>query len=142
VRADRNLGDGAYLFDGDGDLRAAVQYPCRYRCFDFAADTVRIDAAYQRRNEYVDFTNIGEQTLDLEGYRVSSPPYSYIIGPDSIVEPGEKIRLRTKGDPAADTHSVRYWGKQKTILGNNDVVQLLSPRWVRVACSAWGTKTC
>jgi endonuclease YncB( thermonuclease family) len=28
----RGMGDGAYLFDPDGDLRAWMMYPCRYAC--------------------------------------------------------------------------------------------------------------
>jgi endonuclease YncB( thermonuclease family) len=143
VRPDRYLGDGAYLFDLDGDLRAAVQYPCRYRCFDFATGNVTIKAAYKRAKEFVTLKNSGERALDLEGYRVMSPPYSYVLGPDSLFQPGETLKLRVKGDPAADTRLDRHWGKSKSILNNNgDRVELRSPRWVENACTAWGTQSC
>jgi hypothetical protein len=30
--APRYMGDGGFLFDPDGDLRAWDMYPCRYAC--------------------------------------------------------------------------------------------------------------
>jgi hypothetical protein len=32
TRKPTSMGDGGYLFDPDGDLRAGKQYPCAYRC--------------------------------------------------------------------------------------------------------------
>jgi hypothetical protein len=142
IRLDRNLGDGGYLFDGDGDLRAALQYPCRYRCFDFAVDSFALRATYKRANEFIGLKNIGSRAVDLEGYRLSSPPYSYVIGPDSLIAPGEELRVYVKGDPAQNAHLARYWGKARNILGGNDLVELKSPRYVHIVCTAWGTKTC
>jgi endonuclease YncB( thermonuclease family) len=143
VRVDRYLGDGAYLFDLDGDLRAALQYPCRYRCFDFALGAVAIKAAYKRPKEFITLENTGSRTLDLEGYRVASAPYSYVLGPDSALAPEEELTLHVKGDPAQDEPRVRHWGKSKSILNNKgDRVELKSPRWVEIACTAWGTQSC
>ncbi|MEA2448721.1 MAG: competence protein ComEC [Thermoleophilaceae bacterium] len=146
VRADRYLGDGAYLFDLDGDMRSAVQYPCRYRCYDFALGAVALHAAYKRSKEFVTLSNRGERALDLEGYRLASAPpaaSSYVLGPDSVLAPGEQLTLHVKGDPAGDTHLDRYWGKTRTILGNaGDKVELKSPRWVEIACTAWGNQSC
>jgi endonuclease YncB( thermonuclease family) len=143
VRSDRYLGDSALLFDTLGNLRGAVQYPCRYRCFDFATDSVTLHAAYKRAKEFVTLTNVADRPLDLEGYRVASPPYSYVLGPDSVLESGDVLTLHVKGDPAEDTHLDRGWGKTKSIFGDGgDKVELKSPRLAQIACTAWGTQSC
>jgi endonuclease YncB( thermonuclease family) len=143
VRPDRLLGDGGYLFDLDGDLRGSVVYPCRWRCFDFAVGAITLRAAYKRSHEFVTVTNTGERTLDLEGYRLGTPPYAYVLGPDSALAPGEALTVNVKGDPALDSHLQRGWGKSKSILNNNgDSVRLRSPNWTEIACTAWGTQSC
>jgi endonuclease YncB( thermonuclease family) len=142
VRPERFTGDGAYVYDADGDLRAAMQYPCRYRCNDVAIGALAIRGAFNRRNEFIGLKNTSDRPVDVEGYRLASPPYSYMIGADSVLAPGEELRVYVKGDPALNTHLERYWGKPKNILGGNDLVQLKSARYVDIVCAAWGTKSC
>ena len=43
----KRAGDGAYLFDPDGDVRSFVQYPCRFgNCRDRLAGKVAVVAGY------------------------------------------------------------------------------------------------
>jgi hypothetical protein len=142
VNSERAMGDGAYLFDPDGDLRAASQYPCRYQCTDALRGLVSIDPHYSG-TEYIRFRNISSQPIDLENHRVERRPYNYVFGADSVLQPGEQMRLNVKGNPANDTHLERFWGKKKLILNNSgDAVTLSSLTYVRVGCYSWGDHHC
>ena len=139
----RSTGDGAYLFDYQGDLRASSTWPCRYECSDPYAGAIELDPAYERRDEFIRLRNVSSAPVDLEGYRLSSRPYYYAFGPDSVIQPGETMRVEVRGDPAADTRLEKHWGKSKAILANaGDRVILESLRYVRIGCTAWGTRTC
>jgi endonuclease YncB( thermonuclease family) len=143
IRPDRATGDGAYLFDADGDMRASMQYPCRYLCRDRYEGDVAVDPAYKRANEFITLRNRSDEPVDLEGYRVASKPYSYVFGGGNVLQPGTSMRLYVKGDPAADTSERRYWGKTKAILKNSgDRVDLTTMDRIQIGCAAWGTKSC
>ena len=58
TRDDRGMGDGAYLFDPQGDIRAWMMYPCRINCANpaqgsdlarHAAAEGRVDLGHQHR---------------------------------------------------------------------------------------------
>lgn len=139
----RSTGDGAYLFDDEGDLRASYTWPCRWECSDPYAGAVQVEAAYQRRAELIRLRNVSAGPVDLEGYRLSTHPYYYAFGPDSVIHPGETLRVEVRGDPATDTRLEKHWGKTKGILGNRgDRVILESLRDARIGCTAWGTRSC
>jgi endonuclease YncB( thermonuclease family) len=143
VSSARKTGDGAYLYDYQGDLRASSTWPCRYECNDPYAGAIEIDPAYERRDEFVRLRNVSAAPVDLEGYRLSSRPYYYAFGPDSVIQPGETMRVNVRGDAAADTRLEKHWGKTKGILANGgDRVILESLRYVRIGCTAWGTRSC
>jgi hypothetical protein len=138
-----STGDGAYLFDVDGDLRASMTYPCRYACADPYTGAVEVTAAYMRRNEFVELRNVSTGPVDLAGYRLHSRPYSYAFVGDSVIHPGETMRVEVRGDPAQDTRLERHWGKTKSILNNGgDRVRLESLRYVGIACTSWGDSSC
>lgn len=142
VRTDKATGDGAYLFDPDGDLRAWQQYPCRYQCSDPLKGAVSIDPHY-RGSEYVNITNVSPAPIDLEGYRMVSPPHNYPFGPDSVLQPGETMRIDVRGDPATDVHDHKHWGLPYYVLGDGgDLVELQSMAYVRIGCYSWGTASC
>ena len=46
--AGRDMGDGAFLFDMQGDLRASMTYPCRLACADPNQGAIAISAAPER----------------------------------------------------------------------------------------------
>ena len=120
-----------------------MQYPCRYECSDPAQGQLEIDAFYKRRSEYVTVRNVGPAPIDLEGYRVFTSPYTYAFGGDSVVNPGETLRLNILGDPAENTRLVKNWGRERAILGAvNDKVEVSTFTNIQLACKAWGSPSC
>jgi endonuclease YncB( thermonuclease family) len=139
---DEGMGDGAYLFDPDGDPRAWMEYPCRVACADPAQGAVQIRAKYSG-TEYATFTNVSDAPLDLENYRVESAPHTYVFDGDALLQPGESLRLYTRGSPQDDTRTRKHWGLDKQILANEgDHVSLTTLRYIPVACTAWGRGSC
>ena len=142
TRDERGMGDGAYLFDPQGDLRASQIYPCREGCADPAAGSLAVGAKYRGR-ESVQITNTGGLPVDLEPYRLVSKPYSYAFAPNSVVQPGETMRVRLYEGDEDDQPLTRYWATNGPILNNGgDVVQLRRFDDVLLTCTAWGSRSC
>ncbi len=140
---DRGMGEGAYLFDPQGDIRAWMIYPCRVGCTDPAQGGQLALDVNPRRKEVVLIKNNAAWPLDLENYLLKSKPYSYAFPPGSILNPGETMRVFTQGDPAEDTQFEKHWGMTNQILNNGgDTVRLDTYTDMRLACTAWGSKTC
>lgn len=145
-----NGGDGAYLFDPDGDLRAWMMYPCLTQCTDLnqgrlVIKDVEYDAAgSDARNvngEWVKISNVGPHKIRLRPYVVRSAPYSYTFSPDLVLDPGETLVLRV-GRGTATAHTA-YWGRTAPILGNSgDRVELMTYDGIRLSCKAWGSYSC
>ena len=136
------MGDGAYLFDPQGDLRASQIYPCREGCADPASGNLAIGAKYRGR-ESIQISNTGATPLDLEPYRLVSKPYSYAFDPNSIVQPGETMRVRLYESEDEDGPLTRYWATNGPILNNGgDVVQLRRFDDVLITCTSWGSRSC
>ena len=134
----RHTGDGAYLFDPDGDLRAWMQYPCRAVCRDALKGAVAIRVRYRGR-EHITLRNRLDVPIDLDNYRLESKPHAYVFEGDSVLQPGETLRLVVRGDPDDDVHGRKHWGKRRPILGNKgDVVKLTTLDFIRTGCRAWG----
>ena len=106
---DRGMGEGAYLFDPQGDIRASMIYPCRINCADANQNQVSIDVN-PKRNETITLRNNATWAIDLENYQLKSKPYSYAFPAGSILQPGETMRISTQGDPAEDTGFDKSWG--------------------------------
>jgi endonuclease YncB( thermonuclease family) len=139
----KGYGDGAYLSDPDGDIRAFMQYPCRWHCSDPLKGEVRLTAAYKPKNEYVTLDNTSGHTIDLEGYGLWTPGHTYAFQPPSTLAPGQSMRVNLQGSPEADTPLDKNWGLTTQVLGNtSDVVKLRTFDYIDVACQAWGTSTC
>ena len=142
TRDERAMGDGAYLFDPQGDLRASQIYPCREGCTDPASGGLAVGAKYRGR-ESIQITNTGAVPLDLEPYRLVSKPYSYAFAPNSVVQPGETMRVRLYEGDEDDQPLTRYWATNGPILNNGgDVVQLRRFDDVLLTCTAWGSRSC
>ncbi len=141
TRDERALGDGAYLFDPEGDLRASMTYPCRQACTDPNAGALALDVS-PRRRESVRITNLGAAAVDLEPYRLTSRPYGYSFATGSVVAPGETMLVRLESS-LDDEPLVRNWSTNGPILDNGgDSVQLRRYDDVVIACTAWGTGLC
>lgn len=135
-------GDGGYLFDTQGDLRAWMMYPCRYRCGDPLAGKVRL-GAHPGGQEYVTVRNVSGSAEDLDGYVLGLPYHDYELGPNSVLQPGETMVVEVEGNPSRNTRLHRYYGFNRPMLADSGQrVLLQSYLGVRVACSAWGSYGC
>lgn len=145
------VGDGAYLFDPQGDLRVWQVYGCLTRslCADPLAGRVRIsqvqwdapgtDSA-NPNGEYVDVT-AGDTPVDLQGYQLVNFPYAYDFGAGSVLQPGERLRVHVGA--GSSSRLVRYWGKSAGIFNNaGETVSLENFRGSRLSCAAWGSGRC
>ena len=135
-------GDGAYLVDPHGDIRAWMTYPCALTCTDPYHGALKVTAK-PRGREYITITNVGSFAVDLDGYQLQSPPYSYPFPAGSVLQPGEQMRVWTTGDPAEDTALEKHWGETGWFLHDRgDRVRLSSLRGILVDCYAYGTRSC
>jgi endonuclease YncB( thermonuclease family) len=136
------IGDGAYLFDPQGDLRAWMTYPCRENCAHPYQGMLELTAEYKGR-ERVEVRNVGAAAVDLYGLRLQTAPYSYPFPPDSVLAPGEELEIVVTGDPSEDTRLEKNWGETGPILNNGgDRIRLTTFRDVVLACYAYGSRSC
>jgi endonuclease YncB( thermonuclease family) len=136
------VGDSALLLDPQGDVRAWTTYPCRLNCADPHQGALKVTADPAGR-ESVTVRNVGPTAVDLDGYRLWSPPHVYAFPQGSVVGPGEALRVEVVGDPDEDTPLVKSWGKPGPILSDRgDVVRLTNLRGTELDCYAFGAATC
>ena len=139
---ERQIGDGGYLFDPQGDLRAYVQYPCRTACVEPLAGKVEIDASY-KAPESIRVRNVSSELINLHEYEIESVPWFYEFGSDALLAPGQSFTLWVGNSLLPDTPLAKSWGKSVYLLSDNkDVVTLRSPRGAPIACAAWGGEQC
>jgi endonuclease YncB( thermonuclease family) len=142
VERARELGDGAYLFDPDSDLRAWMTYPCRTTCADPAAGALEVVVDPLGR-ETVGVRNIGTAPVDLGRYVLSATSHRYAFAPGTWLAPGETLRVVARRSPTLDEPLLKGWGKRSTILSNSGgAVRLSSHRGAVLACAAWGDGVC
>ncbi len=143
------MGDGAYLLDPDGDIRARFTYPCVVSCGDPAtgklvfgkvmANPPGVDTAAL---EYLQIRSKATARLSLDGYVVVNIPYTFHFRRGSYIEPGETITLRV-GKYGVATRRNQHWGLSQPILNNSgDVVRLQRRDATPIACVAYGTQRC
>jgi endonuclease YncB( thermonuclease family) len=135
-------GDGAYLFDTEGDLRAWTIYPCRYRCGDPLKGALKV-VAHPKGTEYVKVTNTSGSPLNLESYQLVVGQFNYAFPAGTIVQPGETLRVDVQGDPAGDQALHKYWGLDHAVLYNaGGSARVSTFTSIVVACDPWGTGSC
>jgi endonuclease YncB( thermonuclease family) len=140
---DLEIGDGAYLFDPQGDMRAYMLYPCRANCSDPLKGKLDVQAAFRRHDEFVTVRNVSDVPLDLEGYQLRSSFHSYEFGPSSVLQPGEEMKVYVEGSPADDTPLVKHWGFAEPILRNSgDQVAVRTFSDIVLSCYSWGDGSC
>jgi hypothetical protein len=62
---------------------------------------------------------------------------------DSVIGPGETMRLRIGGSPATDTRLEKHWPRTTTLLRNAGATAVLASfDGIRLGCAAWGTGRC
>jgi endonuclease YncB( thermonuclease family) len=134
-------GDGAYLFDPQGDLRNYMVYPCLVACTDPNQGAVRV-IQHAVGREYVLVQNISTRALDLYGYELRMPG-GYAFGRDSALQPGETIEVDVKGDPSQDTRLLRHMGINGPYLPDRGgAVSLTTFDEIVLDCDAWGSGHC
>jgi endonuclease YncB( thermonuclease family) len=138
----RNLGDGAYLFDPQGDLRAAMVYPCLVQCSDPNQGAVALDVQ-PRGSEYVRVRNTSDHAVDLYGYELALRGSSYPFGPSSALAAGQSLTVDLQGDPGSDSATTRHWGFEGSMLRDGGgFVRLTTFDQITLACDAWGSGSC
>ncbi len=139
----RAMGDGAYLFDPQGDLRAWMSYPCRVACTDPLRDAVTISVQPRGADEYVTVRNVSAAPVDLEGYMLENRPFSYAFDANTILAPGEALVVRLGGSAIEDTSVLKHWLLGGNILNDAaDAVTLRNFTGTILACQAWGSASC
>ena len=135
------VGDGAYLFDPDGDLRAWMVYPCLVACSDPYQGALAV-TAHPSGREYVLLRNVSRQRLDLYGYQLRFPG-GYAFPAGSVVEPGETMQVDVEGSPASDTRAHRHMGYPGAYMPDRGgAVRVSTFDEVSLGCDAWGSARC
>ena len=164
----KQAGDGAYLFDPNGELRAYMMYPCRVSCSEPLAGKVGVTARYQGlEHEWVTLGNTSSTPISLYQYELENSPWFYEFGRGDVIQPGKSIVVwinRPHPVPASNggralltpTPGVvpfqtvqlggfRSWNHSVALLNDGaDVVDLRNPQGMPVpgACDAWGNARC
>jgi endonuclease YncB( thermonuclease family) len=137
-----HLGDGAYLFDPQGDLRLAVQYPCLVACSDPLEGQVGL-TVQPRGHEYLVVRNTSGGAIDLYGYQLLQPGYQYIFGQSSVLQPRETLRIEPSGSPSNDTRLVRHWGIDHPMFADGGgAVKLANFTGKTLTCDSWASGHC
>jgi endonuclease YncB( thermonuclease family) len=138
----RNLGDGAYLFDPQGDLRAWMLYPCLVACSDPNEGALDVSAD-ARRTERVTVHNHSGSPIDLYGYALTVSRQQYAFPEGTVIQPGGTITVYMQGDPADDTATTLHVGQHGLVMPNSGgwaAVTTFSE--IKLACDSWGDGSC
>jgi hypothetical protein len=139
---ERDLGDGAYLFDPQGDLRAWMQYPCAVACTDPNQGAVTV-TAQPRRPERILVANASAAAIDLYGYVLRTRGSGYAFAEGTVLPPGQTLVVWVGGDPSGDHGLTRYWGRDGYALPDaGGWVEVSTFSDVPLACDAWGDGVC
>ena len=145
-------GDGAYLFDPDGDLRADFMYPCLAgRCPDPNKPNVRVSQVvynplgFDLPDKESITIRIPKKSVatavSLEGYVLENWPYSYAFDADDVLVKGKPMTIVM--GPGVDTAERKYWGFRKSVLNNTgDTAKIRTFDNIVLDCQNWGNQTC
>jgi endonuclease YncB( thermonuclease family) len=146
----RQMGDGGYLFDLEGDLRAAMTYPCIVACSDPLKGKVRLNVQ-PRSPESIAIVNTSGAPIDLAGHTVKlhlighrdAFVFGYPFGPGSTVGPGQAMTILPDGSPNRDTALVRHLGRGPHVLTDGgNAVDLRTMTDLLTDCADWGNQHC
>lgn len=138
----KQMGDGGYLFDPRGNLRAAVQYPCRTACAEPLEGRVEV-LAQPKGREAIIIKNSSSERIFLWEYEVESRPWFYEFDRDAVLEPNQAFTLWVGRAAGMEDPLNRGWDFDVGLLGDGkDVVTLRNPLGAPVACDGWGGLGC
>ncbi|HEY8582571.1 MAG TPA: lamin tail domain-containing protein, partial [Capillimicrobium sp.] len=137
------MGDGAYLFDPRGNLRASMIYPCTVGCADPLRGRVTVSAQPAASPETLSVRNVGDGVVDLHGYVLRSFPRSYHFPAGTLIAPGDALRLVVGGSPAGNQPLRKHWPVKGPILKNKGAaVRLETYARTVIDCFSWGRGRC
>jgi len=130
----RHMGDGAYLFDPQGDLRASAIYPCMVDCTDPAQGNVAL-RVHPRTPESVDVVNTGGAPLDLGRYvlKIHDPGHPDVFVSGISFAPGSRLAPGQARHVPLGPNVLRDSGNAVSLRTYTDIV---------LACAAWGSGRC
>lgn len=134
----RELGDGAYLFDPRGDLRAWMLYPCLVACADPAQGALQVTAE-PRNPERIVVRNVSSAPIDLTQYEVAVQGSDWPFRDGTTLEPGQTLTVALAGDPRDDTRTTQHLGLHRYLMPDASgwaAVRTFTD--IDVACDAWG----
>jgi endonuclease YncB( thermonuclease family) len=143
-------GDGAYLFDPQGDLRAAGIYPCTVACNDPLKGVLQLSVR-PTTPESIAVTNVSNAPVGLAGYLVKLHLngeanrfiFGYAFDADDQLGPGEQFTLMMDGARGGDGRLVRHLDRGAYVLADGgNVVSLRSASDVVLDCIDWGRRHC
>lgn len=142
VDRDYQMGDGAYLFDPQGDMRAWMTYPCRTTCADPNANAFEL-VVKPRGKEWVGVRNVSAAPVSLEGYRLTVGGHAYAFDASAVVAPGQLLKVYSERDQDLDRPLIKGWSQFGPIMRNDGGSARLSTFTDSVlACVAWGDGSC
>ncbi|GIF06559.1 lamin tail domain-containing protein [Actinoplanes siamensis] len=121
-------GDGAYLFDPQGDLRQAFVYPCRVRCGSPLTGKIDLQVAHDGAGR-VSVVNVSRRAVDLQGHVVIGGRYQYRFRERTVLPPGGSMDVPLGNGGAV----VKKAGGE---------VRLQTADMWTVVCRAWGSGKC
>ena len=146
----KRMGDGAYLFDPQGDLRASSMYPCVVACLDPLRGAVRLKVKARGR-ESVRIRNVTGAPVDLQGQvlklhvrgRNDHYVFGYEFGAGAVIPPGATMRIVPRGSARHDRPLLRHMGRARHVFADRGgVMSLRTDSDIRTACASWGRGHC
>jgi endonuclease YncB( thermonuclease family) len=146
----KHMGDGAYLFDPQGDLRASSIYACEVACIDPLAGAVSV-SVHPTTPESITISNRSAAPIDLQGHVLKlgllGHPDHYIFGypfqPGSVLAPGQTMRVLPGGSAGASSGLLRSLGRGPYVLADGGgVISLRTANDIVTTCSSWGRGHC
>ncbi len=143
------MGDGGYLFDPQGDLRAWQMYPCNQFCplpalagkvaiTKIVPDPKGVDVA---KKEYVVVKNISSGRISLVGYELRADSKRWTFRRGSWLNPGERVVVYL--GRGTRTRLKQYIGATRPALTNTGgTSMMLDPVGTRFLCRAWASGRC
>jgi micrococcal nuclease len=145
-----SMGDGGYLFDPGGDLRAWSIYPCVVACRDPLAGRVSV-TAHPSKPESIAIENTSGDPVDLGGHVVKlhlhGEPDAFVFGypfeAGTVLQPGQAMRVLPGGSPGDDGALVRHLGRGEFVMPDGrGAVSLRTTTDLLTGCDAWGGGRC
>jgi endonuclease YncB( thermonuclease family) len=143
----KQLGDGGYLFDPQGDLRSSEIYPCLTACADPLAGAVDIDVRAVGHPEYIRLTNTSAAPIDLADHvlqekvrgKQDSFIFSHPFTGGTILQPNESM---TFWPGTGNRNGVDLGSRISGFADGGGQVTLRTQGNMTTACAAWGGERC